>query len=329
MRVELASELFPNPPSDLHVHAICTLAFDGRHRLIVQDDQSPDFRGWLGSMSQAIQNQWDVALRTSYLLEAHEPARRKMRVTAQGSADWSAAVPNLALADAAIYLGQPFRAVLEDWRSDRAFLNAVAQPEFRKALVDLERLGGLTFENGGGISNQTVKLRADGQGGPREASRIWAMFDSDALCPGMPSGQAVHAAQVCIDNAIAFHRLERRSIENYLPKDELRGWAFSRAKGIAERRRVFEAFLELSDDQRYHFNFKAGFHGDESRDDRANVGSLYDGLAPGARAALQTGFGAHIAEIFHSSVLDEASLRRDGSWTELDGMVRTLVELVR
>lgn len=280
-------------------------------------------------MSQAIQDQWDVTLRTSYLLEAHEPARRKMRVSAQTSSDWNTAIPSLSLADAAVYLGQPFRAVLEDWRSDRAFLNAVARPEFRKALNDLERLGGLTFENGGGISNQALKLRTDAQGGAREVSRIWAMFDSDALSPGMPSGQAAYAEQVCANSGIPFHRLERRSIENYLPREELRGWAFSKPRGIAERRRVFEAFLELSDVQRHHFNFKAGFQGDVRRADLANVGSLYDGLTAPVRAALETGFGEHIAETFQSSVLDEASLRRDASWAELDSMVRTLVELVR
>mgnify|MGYP003668476724 CR=1 FL=1 len=329
MRVELASDLFPNPSSELHIHAICCLAFDGRHRLIIEDDQSPSFQKWLNSMSQPIQSQWSIALKNGYLFEAREPARRKLRVSDRPLSDWGKPIPDLTPSDAADYLTKPFRAVLEDWKSDRAFLIAVAQPEFREALQALERLGSLTFENGGGISNQAVKLKTDGALGSRETSRLWAMFDSDALSPGMPSNQAKFLEGVCQTHGIVHHRLTRRCIESYLPLDELRGWAYSKAKEAPARRPVFEAFLKLRDDQRHHFNLKAGFRGDEKRDDRTNAVPLYHDLDPGVRAALDTGFGGSIAEIFQSSFVDETVLRRDGSWAELNTMVRTLIELVR
>lgn len=329
MRVELALNLFPNPTSDLQLHEICSLALDGRHRLIIENDRDPAFAAWLGSASDPLRDQWLQTISLSYLFEAHEPARRKVRISARSTSDWTGNVPDLSLNDARNLLRLPFRAILEDWRSDKAFLVAVASPEMAKALAELEKSGGLVFENGGGITNQTQRLAALAARGPEELSRLWAIFDSDALSPGRPSDQSEAARRVCSDNGIPHHRLGRRSIESYVPRESLRGWVFSSPKGISGRRRVFDAFVTLSDDQRHHFNLKHGFQGDSRRLDLANVGTLYDGLPAQISSALDNGFGTRISDIFEHGGIDESSLRREGSWTELEAMVRSLVELVR
>lgn len=125
---------------------------------------------------------------------------------------------------------------------------------------------------------------------PPRALRTSVLFDSDALRPGVPSGESEAKSRAC--EGLHHHQLEARSIENYLPLDALSRWA----AGRSSREALLSAFLLLSPDQRYHYNMKAGFAGDRPR--AAEAGRLYDNVPARVRDALAEGFGKDIATLF-------------------------------
>ena len=329
MRVDLALDLFPSPASPMHLEAIGLGSFEGRHRVVVEDDQDPAFIQWFSGLQPGHQLQWNQAFTQSYTLESIEPAVRRIRVSATAQSDWGATPPNLTLSDAAKLARQPLVAYLEDWQSDRGFILAVATADEKRHLEEMESINALRFHNGGGITNLTKQLNQQGAGGPPAIFQMWTLFDSDALHPGVPSEQTKKAQQACTLHGIPHHRLARRTIESYLPRDALRGWAYSVSKPSLARKSVFKAHLLLSDDQRFHYNMKGGFVGDQERDDLVNVGTLFDGLNEKALSDLSNGFGNDIAKLFSEERVSESALRADGAWAELRQMITSLVGLVR
>lgn len=327
MRVELSLDLFPNPPSFARLGSIANLALDGRHRLWVADEQSQAFLDWFGALPLSQQEEWRLILDEGYRLEALEPAVRELVVTRGGAAEWKTSPPKLSLDEAANYLNAPFVVLLEDWRSDRDFLLAVASAELRKYILDMVRIGAVAFENGGGITNMLGRAEALGAA-PSDATRLWIMFDGDGMRPDKCGSDAEKLHDICEKHSIPKHRLIRRSIESYLPPPALGDWADNPRSGRRERIRAYRAFNRLSAPQRHHYNMKDGFDQDAKRTD-ATAGNLYDGLDPQDRKWLAGGFGNDIAKLYANGVATEERLRADESWDELSGMVGKLVELIR
>src|ERR1035441_4966266 len=163
----------------------------------------------------------------------------------------------------------------------------------------METRGWLRFEHGGGLSRMPETV-CNAKQSPLSGHSLWILFDSDSLAPGIPSDPVRSFMRLC-GEAIAFHRLERRSVENYLPLLALEHWAAhgtGRRERSDNRKRTARAFRSMTPSCRFHYNLKHGFHGDSDRDDRDNVGTLYDDLPPETRQALEHGFGANIANLF-------------------------------
>ena len=324
MLIELSTDLFPSPPSTIELNALAHLALTGRHRLIISDDRDPAFLKWLGSLSDDHQMEWRLILTEGYELESREPARRELKVTANGPADWSISPPTLSLSNAVVYLQLPFIAMLEDWSSDRAFLLAVSTPEQSSYLLKMEERNALQFANGGGITNMPKQIISH-VSNPGGAYRLWSLFDGDGMQPAMPSRDSERMRQTCEKAGVPHKQLSRRSIENYLPEVILGRWAqLSRN----ERMKKFRAFSRMRLEQKSHYNMKDGFHQDSKRTD-ASAGSLFDDLHENSKNTLQNGFGGQIAELFINNHVSESILRDSGSWDEINGFVSELVELVR
>ena len=80
-------------------------------------------------------------------------------------------------------------------------------------------------------------------------------------------------------------------------------------------------------EQRHHFNMKNGFTQDSKRTD-ASAGHLYDDVNGTDKAALASGFGAKIRELFRGDYVTEHDLRADSGWSELrPAITRLLAEL--
>lgn len=325
MRVELDVALFSGLGNALDLHAIAWTAFQGRHRVIISDDQDARFRTWLGGLSHQERDEWELVLSDAYSLESREPAERTVLVLPIPQSQWDTTPPRLSLNDAATFVQRPFLALLEDGTSDRSFLRAVATSAERSFFDRMETVGGLLFESAGGISSLT--RRVNNLDAPTK-HRIWALFDSDALQPNAPSGQSEQAVQACIAASIPHHRLQRRSIENYLPLGPLQMWANASGSTRQDRLRKVRALGRLSDQQRAHWSMKGGIAGDENRQGDS-AGALFESVTDADKATLRTGFGDHVWEIFRDYTIRDDDLAADNSINELRSVTAKLTQLLR
>jgi hypothetical protein len=243
------------------------------------------------------------------------------------ASDWEATPPRLTVADALLLVDTPFRVMMENGRGDRAFLLSMATPAQRQFLEYLERTDQLIFQGEGGLGELRAVVREHVT--PKAHRRLthWVLFDSDAPAPTCPSRDATLTAELCTAVGVPFHMLERRAIENYLPKWALYLWAQSSHYEAAARRQTLDAFFRLSPHQRHHFHMKAGF----STNPKAPEGALFATVPDADRAILSGGVGRKVADLFATS--DKEKLRyhieKDGCASELAGSLAKLIELLR
>jgi hypothetical protein len=325
MKIVIETDVFANNANTMALDNVGYWALRGRHRIVVQDETAAPFLSWLGHLDKDLRADWRAIMEDGYLREALEPATRTIHITSEVLSKWNENPPRLNIPDSIQFISSPLRILLEDAVSDRHFILKMSTNEQRHFLVSREADQDFIFEHGGGITSMIRRITAIANEGPRGRLSTWAMFDSDALQPTRPSSQADALTDRCVQAQIPYHRLTRRSIENYLPKNAIKTWAYIRRR---DREARFLALLELSDDQRYHFNFKHGFAGDQDRP-APGAGSLHRGLAPKVVAALHHGFGAGIGDLFQGESVTERDLQRDSGWSEMNPVITQLIALLR
>jgi hypothetical protein len=297
MKVTLEASLFESARGNaLDLLALLQLGFEGRHLMTTDPLDDPRVSEWLAARAQDESLECRLALEAGVRVQLRTPSAFSVRIQ-------TGAFPPrverreliLSLSEALEFLRSPFQVLLEDKLHDREFILAIAKPEWRERLLEMERKKWLHFEHGGGLSRMPETVRKARQS-PVTRLCLWVLFDSDSLAPGKPSEPVRKFMGICGAD-IAFHCLERRAVENYLPLMALEHWA-SYDSGSHEHTRTFRAFKSMTPSCRAHYNLKHGFHGDSRRDDHANVGTLYDDLPPQTRQALDHGFGPTIASLF-------------------------------
>ncbi|MCY2991508.1 MAG: hypothetical protein NTY19_27080 [Planctomycetota bacterium] len=218
---------------------------------------------------------------------------------------------------------------MENDVNDRNFLLAVAKQEVRQRLLEAQSQQWLLFENAGGIGSipQRAKELA---ASPPDRLRSYLLFDSDARLPGRPSSQARNAASRCEEGEVSFHRLERRTIENYIPVPALKQWAYSSRPGreASQRAGRVRAYSNMVPEQRHHFNLRHGSSGDLDHPDwpLAEIETLYARVPDDDRSWLQDGLGRHIAsEVFGESSLPYKWIVGEGICDELEPLLETIL----
>jgi len=326
MRVVIDAELFKTPPPLVALSALANHGLTERHRILISDDNSLAFLKWRDQLSDSFRSEWDLVIDVSLLIEAREPATRELWVV-PGASDWLADPLRLSLADANNYLSKPAKVVVENAINDRNFVLCGCTPEQLRAVLSYERDGSVVFQHAGGITSMYQSLAIAAASNTAEDRLQFAIFDSDALAPGMPSNQSEQVRRLCAAKRISHHQLKRRAIENYIPPDKLRGWVYSRPASRKQRMPVFISYCRLGEAQRSHYNMKNGFAGDQQRAHLA--GTLFANVSQADIAVLQAGFGGAIAELFDPTSISEAELRRDGSWTELNDVATRILAHLR
>ncbi len=325
MRVVIdASVLSESAPRRLTV--LCDHGIERRHRLQVIDREAPEFLGWLESLAEWQRQDWLTALDLGARDDGLEPSRIEIRIVREEGAIWSDACPRLALEDALVLLAEKFQIVLEDDTGDRDFLFCMSNKQQRDFILEYERSMCLEIIPGGGFGGMIKKARIDRDRRESTYGRRWYLFDSDALRPMEPSGDSEKLKQEC-GKHIPHHRLRRRAIENYLPLETLRRWAYSKPpRTRGDRAARYRALLRLSDAQRHHYNMKTGFK--KERDKNAEI-EIYGDIPVEARDKLRKGFGERIARLFREGYVGRSQFERDGGWSEVNDAVAELVSLVR
>jgi hypothetical protein len=325
VKVVIEAGTFADQLAQATVNTLLQFGLSGQHRISLEDPDSDHYRHWHAGLPKVLQDAWDLVLSDATNAEAREASRVEIRIAAISECDWSGNPPRLPLSVAFRLLCQPFRFLLENGRNDRSFLLAVASPDQRRVLHDMEGHGFLEFVGAGGIGELCQILEESVARHPRHRAKLMIITDSDALHPGDRSPEAQRVAADCEKAMVAVHILRRRAIENYLPMNSLRKWMQERP-GI--RRALFEAYCHLTPEQRHHFNMKRGFAGDLAVRGRS-CGTLYSEVPPGERDLLQCGFGSSIADLFKGPLVTDDDLDRDGGRVELAPILSLLIALAR
>ena len=204
--------------------------------------------------------------------------------------------------------------LVENRHNDGAFLRSVAPSSVREELREALDNRWIEIEHGGGADMKTRIRTATLE----EAMRLWVLSDSDAREPDRPSSFQQALCQLCADQGVSHHLLQRRAIENYLPIQALNDWTFSCIRSSQEaRRNKVKTFARLQPAQRHYYNMTKGFDAD-----RPDIPALFADCAN--HPHLQSGFGEDISSRFHQPI-QEDWLRRDGQHAETLSMVQSIL----
>lgn len=245
---------------------------------------------------------------------------------------WDGATPVLTLQDALALLNERLVILLEDEANDWAFLKAILAPEERAILCEHEQERWLEVVHGGG--SKILPILRKRLKSPQQALRTFVMFDSDRMHPDelKPGWEPQVGKNDChalkyekaLDKKYPNHywRLARRFIESYMPLPELAKWAKK-----ANKDEVYHGFASLDEPQRWYYNMKSGFVGDNEAA-KKRQGILYASVPDAQRTSLATGFGKTLADHYAARKPDAEFVWDEKALMERDDAVPKLLRLL-
>lgn len=340
MIASLAESIFASvEETTLALLSLFEACADGRHVVLTRPlwDRSTAIRAWLDALPRRTRKEIENVFHHSVDAAAQAPrAARRIRVDTVHECRWDAPIPVLDVRTALRMLRAPLRLLVEDRFNDGAFVLKMIPPDRKPRISQGLDKGWVEVEHGGGIDRMRKRVE-DVAADPVARARMWVMSDSDGRRRADPSRSALLLGEACETTPgawpVAYHRLERRSIENYLPGEALGG---------AEHSRAVTAYRQLTEEQRHFYNMKAGLVGDVADGvkrrayqqgshaiDDADLPPLFRGLAPTTKEALRRGFGVGIADLFHDEGgverVAEAAMQREAG-PERARLVQSLFE---
>lgn len=350
MRVILDTAIFTDKSiNPLELYCLLRFGTEERHLIQTEPIDSKEISDWLDKQPEEDRLWFEFALMdgvrgATNINPAFPPFT--IRVSSIKQSIWDATpYPVLSLEDATNFLYRPLIIFLENRRSDRAFLETVANivtielnlqtgeiVSGRERLKWLVARNWIDFQTGGGITESLSWIK-EISAKPEQYLRSFMLFDSDALSPGKPGENSSNVVEAChkipgFDTH--YHQLKRRAIENYLPIEVLAEIWVKQVKAKEKRKRESKvrAFRKLTPPQRHHFNMKKGFEGDKQHS--AKVGNLYAYLDTLTKQRLISGFGGKMAELFKQEPpqIKAEWLLQDNQLSEIEPLVLKILALV-
>jgi hypothetical protein len=314
MQINIADEVFGFIPAFKILNAIHT-AINQHHELMI-DFNGSAYLNWVAECEAHLDPEISVLLAYALGSSIFVGSKRFVQVVNSPSKKNQITFDELEKV-----MLRSFFIYVENGRADKRFVYSLLSPELRRDLRHQENISAVTFENAGGISELAKKLVDDHKSRSKLPLRAFALFDSDALEPGVASKDALEAQKVCRDLEIPFYCLSKRAIENYIPDDALLSFAAASSTEVLrmQRKRLARAVGRLSDVQKSHFHMKEGF--------KAPHGPLYAHVRQGDAETLLSGFGSHLSECYNEGgIIDKKCLEQSDGWAELEGLVTILME---
>ncbi|NRR29029.1 hypothetical protein HSX11_02420 [Oxalobacteraceae bacterium] len=236
--------------------------------------------------------------------------RTTIKVDVVENSDWSLPIPTVTLDDSLKVLNEKLAILLENSTHDWHFLLGIMSPMDRKLIKDYVALGWAEPMHGGG--DTLGKLLDDRIDVPWASFRTFVLFDSDRLHPNefhVDWTTARHNRRPASCHAYEWEKktkqhiplrywmLQRRYIESYMPKNELKIGKEKKATDDA-----VDAFFAMSQAERWYYNMKEGFAKDAKRDDSERSQDLYNNVLEAQRVILNDGFGNTLARHYLTSI---------------------------
>ena len=266
MIVIVEDEVFSSPRTDsLALLSLFQLGYEGQHRVQTEPLYHPaadqGLNRWLATLAPTLHDAVILALEAGLEGDVSGiPSDLTIQIGTDSQSDWESVPPRLPLPAALSFLRRPLRILVENRHNDGAFLRVVAPPPWRGEYLKLQKKGWIELDHGGGLGDMQTRAETVRH---EEALRLWALFDSDAREPGVPSQRSEALRSTCLEARIAHHQLRRRFIESYLPVSALLAWAHKSSGAVRRaRREAAEAFASMEPRQRHHYNLKGGFNKD-------------------------------------------------------------------
>jgi hypothetical protein len=220
------------------------------------NDASHAVEPWLASLPLTTAETVRLLLEDYVVQAATTPPRTTLHVHEPGHpVDLSWPHLHLPCDRAAAFALRPLGVLLEDRRSDRAFLLAAAPRRWRREIDRALRDGALEFLNGGGLGNMLHQIREHRDA--ETAAKLWVLFDGDADAPDAPSRDSERLRDACErlrGHGLGHHQLRCRSIENYLPIELLKTWSSIVGKDAPSK---VDHIATLEQHERNHLRLKA------------------------------------------------------------------------
>jgi hypothetical protein len=251
------------------------------------------------------------------------------------TSDWQLSVPVVTLEDSLKLLNEKIAILLENATNDWNFLLSIMLPMDRRLIQSYVSEGGVSVLHGGGTTlGEQLKQRTDE---PWKCFRTFVLFDSDRLHPDefhsdwtteRPNKNSVscHAyewekqAKRYMPNR--YWMLQRRFIESYMPRNELR---IGKNKDINEE--AINIFFSMSQSERWYYNMKGGFSAESNRDDCERSRNLYIDLSDEHKAFLNKGFGKGLGK-HYSKFIEREFVWDDEARAEADAALPKLLRML-
>ncbi|MCI5166469.1 MAG: hypothetical protein D3903_10305 [Candidatus Electrothrix sp. GM3_4] len=266
--------LFSKERHDLDLLTLFRNVADRRHTLLIATHPNaprhrraaPCFDQWLETLPASLQSKVRLIRKQVQGISANASVRNTTRllVAARKLPD-GVEDCEISLAEAVRAAAQPLYLLVEDQINDAAFLRQVMSPRWRRKMEQWEKNGQLRYENGGGIDSmrRLVKFYAQDEkarlafGLP---TKLWwlthfIIFDHDGDVAERPSASSKDVMKLCKNANLLnrCHRLERRTQENYIPKEAMQVIAEYRLTDVKDR----EKMLDLID---HHYDQSQSCH---------------------------------------------------------------------
>lgn len=193
------------------------------------------------------------------------------------------------IAEAKRFFTQPFVLILENSLNDGYFVDALIKNFKNKSKVIQKHKanGWLEYGNGGGcenISNFIQGIMKSYSGLPKDSKhylRCFVLIDSDKEFETKESKENRKKLFSFLEsNGIAYHELEKREIENYIPDEVI--------ESIPEIDEYLQTYIQLSPLQKDYFDLEKGFT-QPLKNCTQEVQNLYSGLGSKEEGILRKG----------------------------------------
>lgn len=286
MRVEIATEVFLSADHCVPLAVMLQHFVSGRHEWVIDPRHvelaEAYFAAHLGGMAKICS---DIARKSA------------VRQTAwSGKLDGRPLVTinRAALAEQVEDLSAPAKLVVENHRTDGAFIKAIAHVFDELKIIDAIAKNWLEISHGGG-SGEVFSIVWDQAKRFHRIVRITFLLDGDRLFPDDIFKYEEKVSELK-EVEIFGHVLARREAENYVPYRVL---AVSEKPSSALSKKI-DILKRMTPEQRSHFDMKKGFRGKgaASAEIPEKQRHLYAALPESAVVALRGGFGEGLLELF-------------------------------